>query len=60
MSLDLDPNDLMNQIRNLLRPEMSFVAFNTYINPLIIESMDNSNIVFQIDADYKKDMLVWF
>lgn len=57
MSLDLDPNDLMNQIRNLLRPEMSFVAFNTYINPLIIESMDNSNIVFQIDADYKKDMV---
>ena len=57
MSLDLDPNDLMNQIRNLLRPEMSFVAFNTYINPLIIESMNNSNIVFQIDADYKKDMV---
>ena len=57
MILDLDPNDLMNQIRNLLRPEMSFVAFNTYINPLIIESMDNSNIVFQIDADYKKDMV---
>lgn len=57
MKLDLDPNELMDKIRELLRPEMSYVPFNTYLNPLIIESIDNSNIVFQCDADYKKDML---
>lgn len=57
MNPDLDPNELMDKIRELLRPEMSFVPFNTYLNPLIIESIDNSNIVFQCDADYKKDML---
>ena len=57
MNLDIDPNELMDKIRELLRPEMSYVSFNTYVNPLIIENMDNSNIVFQCDADYIKDML---
>ena len=55
--LDLDKNDLMEQIRNQLRPEMTDLFFNTYIQPLTIESIDNSNIVFQTDTIYKKDML---
>ena len=55
--LDLDKNDLMEQIRNQLRPEMTYLFFNTYIQPLTIESIDNSNIVFQTDTIYKKDML---
>ena len=57
MNLDLDPNELMDKIRELLQPEMPTISFNTYINPLIVEKIDNSNIVFQCDADYMKDML---
>ena len=57
MDLDFSPDELMAKIRELLRPEMTPISFNTYINPLIIESMDKHNIVFQCDADYIKDML---
>ena len=55
--LDLDKNDLMEQIRNQLKPEMTTLFFNTYIEPLEIESIDNTNVVFQTDTIYKKDML---
>ena len=55
--LDLDKNELMEQIRNQLKPEMTDLFFNTYIQSLTIESIDNSNIVFQTDTIYKKDML---
>ncbi len=57
MEFNLDPNEVMEKIRELLRPEMSNISFNTYIQPLIIESIDNSNVVFQCDIDYKKNML---
>ena len=57
MNLNLDKKDLMDQIRNQLRPEMNPIFFETYINQLVIESIDNSNIVFQTDTNYKKDML---
>lgn len=56
--MDLDTDEIMDKIRELLRPEMSYVSFNTYVKPLIIESFENSHVVFQCDADYKKDMLV--
>ena len=55
--LDLDKNDLMEQIRNQLKPEMTTLFFNTYIEPLEIERIDNTNVVFQTDTIYKKDML---
>ena len=57
MNLNLDPKELMNHLRNQLRPEMSKISFDTYVNQTIIEKIDNSNIVFQVDTDYKKDML---
>ena len=57
MNLNLDPKELMDQLRNQLRPEMSKISFDTYVNQTIIEKIDNSNIVFQVDTDYKKDML---
>ena len=57
MNLSLDPNELLEQMRNQLSLEMSSVSFDTYIKPLVIESIDNSNIVFQVDTQYKKDML---
>ena len=57
MNLNLDKKDLMDQIRNQLRPEMNPIFLDTYINQLVIESIDNSNIVFQTDTNYKKDML---
>ena len=55
--LDLDKNDLMEQIREQLKYEIADLTYTTYIQTLSIESIDNSNIVFQTDTIYKKDML---
>ena len=57
MSLNIEPSELKEKMCEMLRPEMSVVSFNTYIQPLVIEHIDHSNIVLQCDADYKKDML---
>ena len=57
MDLNLKPEELLAKLQENLRSEMSTVSFNTYIQPLTIESMDNSHIVFQCDIDFKKDML---
>ena len=55
--MDLDKDELMDRIKELLRPELVNISFNTYFNELIIEKIDNSNIVFQCDAKYKRDAL---
>ena len=55
--LDLDKDELMEQVKLQLKPEITELIFTTYIDTLTIESIDNSNIVFQTDTIYKKDML---
>ena len=55
--LDLDKDELMEQVNIQLKPEITELIFTTYIDTLTIESIDNSNIVFQTDTIYKKDML---
>ena len=55
--LDLDKYELMEQVKIQLKPEITELIFTTYIDTLTIESIDNSNIVFQTDTIYKKDML---
>lgn len=55
MDSDLDQNQLMDKIKELLKPEMSNISFNTYIAPLKIISMDNSHILFECSDHYRKD-----
>ena len=57
MDLNLDPNELMEQIMQHLEPEMSKVAFDTYIRKTKIEKIENSNVIFQVDTFYEQDML---
>ena len=58
--LDLDKNDLMEQIRNQLKPEMTTLFFNTYIEPLEIESIDNTNVVIKIIINHLRLSLFIF
>ena len=57
MDLNLNPNELMEQIMQHLEPEMSKVAFDTYIRKTKIEKIENSNVIFQVDTFYEQDML---
>ena len=57
MDYEIKKDDLMAKIKELIRPEMTQISFNTYINPLIIEKIDASNIIFQCDGILIKEML---
>ena len=54
----MEDNDmLMRKIQELMRQEVTPISFRTYFEPLIIESITDSHIVFQCDSHYIKDML---
>ena len=55
--MELDADAMMNKIKELLFQEMTKISFSTYIQPLTIESIDNSNIIFQCDSHYVKDLV---
>ena len=57
MEFDIDKEDLMENIRTRLKPELATISYNTYIAPLKIESIENSHIVFQCDVFFKIDAL---
>ena len=52
--LDLDKNDLMEQIRNQLKPEMTTLFFNTYIEPLEIDVLIIQMLYFKQIQSIKK------
>ena len=55
MDSNLDKVELMEKIRELLTPEMTSISFTTYIQPLSIEAINGSTIIFQCDSHYIKD-----
>ena len=57
MELCLDKTELMSRIKEALKSEIVPIIYDTNIQPLIIEHIDNSNIVFQCDGSYIKDVL---
>ena len=50
MDPNLDKAELMDRIKSALKSEIVPIIFDTNIQPLIIESIDDSNIVFQCDV----------
>ena len=57
MEYEVNKEELMEKIKSLLVPEISPISFNTYINPLTIESISDNNIVFICKGSFIKDML---
>ena len=57
MDYEINKDDLMEKIKSLLIPEITPISFNTYINPLKIESISENNIVFVCRGGFIKDML---
>jgi len=57
MDYDINKEELMEKIKTLLVPEITPISFNTYINPLTIESISDNNIVFICKGGFIKDML---
>lgn len=50
-------DELMNKIKNELRPELTTISFNTWIDPLNIRSIDGNHIVFTAVSEFQKDFI---
>ena len=58
MDTNLNKTELMDRIKSALKSEIVPIIYDTNIQPLIIEKIDNSNIVFQCEVNYIKDLLI--
>lgn len=55
MDYTKDPESFMAKIKELLSGELPVISFNTYINPVSIESIEGNHIVFFCPSKYLKD-----
>ena len=55
--MNYDKKDLMQKIKNELRPELTQISFDTWINPLDIRSIDGNHIVFTAVSEFQKDFV---
>lgn len=53
----LETKELMEKIKNELRPELTEISFNTWINPLNIRSIDGNHIIFTTVSEFQKDFV---
>lgn len=55
--MSIDKKELMEKIKNELRPELTQISFDTWINPLNIRSMDGNHIVFTAVSEFQRDFV---
>ena len=55
--MSIDKNELMEKIKNELRPELTQISFDTWINPLNIRSIDGNHIVFTTVSEFQRDFV---
>ena len=55
--MNIDKNELLTKAKELLKDELTTIAFNTWIKPLEIQSISNNHIVFIAQSEYHKDMI---
>ncbi len=53
----LEKEELMEKIKNELRPELTKISFDTWINPLDIRSINGNHIVFTTVSEFQRDFV---
>ena len=52
-----DKDELIHQLKEALKPEVTKISYDTWIMPLGIRSIENDNIVFTTNSEYQKDFI---
>ncbi len=52
-----EKDELMKKIKDELRPELTKISFDTWINPLDIRSIDGNHIVFTTVSEFQRDFV---
>ena len=55
--MQIDKDELLNQAKDLLKEELSQIAFQTWFSSLEIAEMNNSHIVLKATSDYAAELL---
>ncbi len=55
--MSIDKNDLLNKMKNELKPELTTISYNTWINTLDIQSISGNHIVFVATSEFHKDFI---
>ena len=53
----IDKEELVSKIKELLKPEVTKISYDTWILPLHIRSIDGDNIVFTTISEFQKDFI---
>ena len=53
----IDKEELVAKIKELLKPEVTKISYDTWILPLDIRSIDGDNIVFTTISEFQKDFI---
>ena len=55
--MQIDKDELLNQAKELLKEEVTQIAYETWFSPMIITEMTDSNIVLKASSPYAREML---
>lgn len=55
--MPIDKEELLSKTKELLKDEVTTITYQTWIQPLEIESIENSHIVFKAVSEYHKDSI---
>ena len=55
--MQIDKDELLNQAKDLLKEEVTQIAFQTWFSSLEIAEMNDSHIVLKATSDYAAELL---
>ena len=55
--MQIEKDELLNQAKELLKEEVTQIAYETWFSPMVITEMTDSNIVLKASSPYAKEML---
>ena len=55
--MPIDKEELLSKTKELLKDEVTTITYQTWIQPLEIESIENNHIVFKAVSEYHKDSI---
>ena len=55
--MGIDKDERLTKLKELLKEEVSKISYDTWINPLGIQSMTDDHIVFTTVSEYQKDFI---
>ena len=53
----IEKDELIAKIKELLKPEVTKISYDTWIMPLEIRSIDGNHIVFTANSEFQKDFI---